>query len=114
MSNLVRCPGGYPRAEYSSSGKVYDYDLKLDVQVPEGAKTVAIPAIFLGLVKQMTEAAGPTCVISDTTGKRFLIDKPPKGDEFSQAFGVEQTQGGKDGKDRKVMMGFKLKCVTPI
>jgi hypothetical protein len=100
MTNLVRGPGNYPRAEYSSSGKVYDYDLKLEVNVPEGAKTVAIPAIFLGMVKQMTEAAGPTCVISDTTGKRFMIDKPPKGDEFSQAFSVEQTQG-KDGKIAK-------------
>jgi hypothetical protein len=74
---------------------------------------VAIPAIFLDLGKKMTVATGSLCVISDTTGKPFMIATPPKGDKFSKAFCVEQTQG-KAGKDRKVMMAFKLQSTTPI
>jgi hypothetical protein len=92
MTNLESPRNAHPRAEYGASGK-YAYDLKLEVKVREGAKTVAIPAIFLDLAKKMTAAGGNSSVISDTTGKLFTITAPPKGDEFSKAFCVEQSEG---------------------
>jgi hypothetical protein len=58
MTNLESPRNAYPRADYSLTGKLYDYDLKLGVKDPEGGRTVAIPAIFMDLVKKMAAAAG--------------------------------------------------------
>jgi hypothetical protein len=110
MSNLVSGPGNYPRAEYNSAGKVYYYDLKLEINVKEKEETVALGPIFVALLKQMAVVAEHAVKALDIAGIEVSVDKPPPGDDFAKRFCVETFEG----RHRKVMMGFKLETKTPL
>jgi hypothetical protein len=102
--------GGYPMAEYGSTGKVYVYDIKMEISIEKGVDSVAVPSIFRDLMKHMTEAANHALIFRDATQEIVSADQPPDGTTFQERFRVETVTG----KNRKVVMGFGLETKTAI
>ena len=93
-------------------GLEYQYDLRLEVGVEENAGTVPLVSIFHDLVKKMKSAvdADKPIAVFTATDKVFQESKVMTIDEFKKAFKVAQS----DGKQNKVMLGFKLKTMTSL
>ena len=90
----------------------YRYDVKLEVGVKPDVGTVPIATIFRELVKRMKAAAdvGKPLVVLTAMDHIYYEEKDLSSDEFQQAFKVDHL----DGKNQKVLLGFKLRTMTSL
>lgn len=96
----------------SASFVEYKYDLRLEVGVKPGSGPTRITSIFHELVKKMravVDADKPFAVLT-ATDQLFLEKKEMSSDEFQKAFKVDQM----DGKNSKILLGFKLHTRTSL
>ena len=90
----------------------YRYDLKLEVSVKPEAGTVQIADIFRELVKRMKSAVeeGKPLVFLTALDQIFYEEKEFTSDEFQKAFKVDHIEG----KNPKVLLGFKIRTMTTL
>ena len=96
----------------SKKAPEYKYDVKLEVGAAEGSGPIPIVAIFLDLVKRMKEVVdeGKVLVVLTANDQLFSERAEVSSNDFQKAFKVDQI----DGKNSKVMMGFKLRTGTTL
>ena len=86
--------------------------MRLEVAVKPGSGTIPVATIFHDLVKRMKSVVDPDkpLAILTATDHLFIEKKEMSRDEFQKAFKVATI----DGKNSKVLIGFKLRSVTPL
>ena len=90
----------------------YKYDVKLEVGEQPGTDDIPIVVIFRDLVRQMkavVDTDKPLAVLT-ATDHMYFDDKEMTSDDFKKAFKVDHVEG----KTRKVVLGFKLRSMTPL
>lgn len=90
----------------------YKYDLRLEIGVKEEGTTVPVVAIFYDFVKHLKQAAdadAPVAVLT-ATDKLFFENTDMPSDEFQKAFKVDNIEG----KNAKVLLGFKIHTLTKL
>ena len=90
----------------------YKYDIKLEVGEQPGTDDIPIVGIFRDLVRQMKSAvdADKPLTVLTATDRMYFDEKEMTSDDFQKAFKVDHVEG----KNRKVLLGFKLRSVTPL
>ena len=88
------------------------YDVRLEVGVKAGGGTVLVATIFHDLVKRMKSVVDPDkpLAVLTATDNLFHEQKEMASVEFQKAFKVATIEG----KNSKVMLGFKLRTMTPL
>ena len=90
----------------------FKYDVRLEVSVKAGSGTIPVATIFHDLVKRMKSVVDPDkpLAVLTATDHLFIEKKEMSRDEFQKAFKVATI----DGKNSKVMLGFKLHTMTSL
>lgn len=96
--------------DFGARGKMYEYDLRLEVGIDEGVEEIPLHNVFVRFLKNLTNAADHPIEVTDVKDRLVNSTSVPEGDEFRKNFSVEQAPG----KIRKVFVGFKLKSLTPM
>ena len=101
-----------PDKEKSITGQEYLYDIRLEIGVKDASGTIPVAAIFRTLITKLKEAAdyGKPATAQTIDNMFFQEDTEFTGEEFKNAFCVETIEG----KSPKVLLGFKLKTMTPL
>ena len=96
----------------SKRGDYKVYDVKLEVCERPGTDDIPIVGIFRDLVNKMKAAvdAEKPLVVLTATDQMFFDEKEISSDDFKKAFKVANIEG----KNRKVLLGFKLRTMTPL
>jgi len=109
MTTFFQAPSAYPDTAHGTAVNVKAYDLRLEVNVEDSAKSVPVVKIFRQLLVQLAATAGDPIEVFDIHGSAVTAATLPSGKaEFDKAFGVESIEG----KNRKVALGFKLRTST--
>lgn len=90
----------------------YQYDIRLEIGVKKPGETVPVVAIFHDLVKRMKKVVDENSpiIILTATDKLFFEEKEMTSDDFQKAFHVDHTEG----KNSKVILGFKMRTMTRL